>query len=109
MAIELSPGDRSIASPSTHQSSKGPDQARAAWPLPETAEGVVAAISRMPRTLGPWRQLDASRDMVFYKHPKGQLGIEGSDLKDLFIEKDVTAEEAVERLASDIDPGTSSS
>ena len=47
--------------------------------------------------------------MVFYEHPKGELGIEGSDLEDLFIEQDVTAEEAVERLASDLDPGSSHS
>ena len=46
--------------------------------------------------------------MVFYEHPKGQLGIEGSDLEDFLIE-DVTAEVAVERLASDLDPGTSRS
>jgi hypothetical protein len=45
--------------------------------------------------------------MVFYDHPSGRLGIEGSDLEDIFVEKDVTAEEAVQRLAADLDPGTS--
>ena len=66
-------------------------------------------MNRMPLTLGRWHQADPSRGMVFYEHPKGQLGIEGSDLDDLFIEKDVTAEEAVERLAADLDAGTSRS
>ena len=47
--------------------------------------------------------------MVFYNHPNGQLGIEGTDLEDIFIDKDVTAKEAVERLAADLDPGTSHS
>lgn len=44
--------------------------------------------------------------MVFYGHPSGQLGIEGSDLEDLFIDTDMSAEGAVERLAADLDPGT---
>jgi hypothetical protein len=89
--------------------STGPERASAEWPIPETGEAVVAVMSRMPPRLGRWHQAQASRGMVFYEHPEGQLGIEGSDLEDIFIEDDVTAEEAVERLAADLDPGTSRS
>jgi hypothetical protein len=107
--LESASGDRSSASPSMHHPSSGPDQAGAEWPLPGTGEAVVAAMRRMPQALGTWQQTDVSRGMVFYEHPRGQLGIEGSDLEDLFIGKDVTAEVAVERLAADLDPGTSRS
>jgi hypothetical protein len=107
--VESSPVDRSNAFPSMHHPSGGPARASEEWPLPGTGEAVVAAMSRMPQTLGTWHRTDAGHGMVFYEHPKGQLGIEGSDLEDIFIEKDVTAEEAVERLAADLDPGTSRS
>lgn len=58
----------------------------------------------MPQTLGTWNQTEQARGVLFYDHPNGQLGMEGTDLADIFIEKDVTAEEAVERLAADLDP-----
>lgn len=45
-------------------------------------------MNRMPVTLGRWHQADSTRGMVFYDHLEGQLGIEASDLEDLFIEKD---------------------
>lgn len=107
--VESATAPRSNASPSMNHPSRAPDRARTEWPLPGTGEAVVAAMRRMPQTLGTWRRIDASRGAVFYEHPKGQLGIEGSDLEDLFIEKDVTAAGAVERLAADLDPGTSRS
>lgn len=107
--IEPAPGGRSNTPASTHRSSGGPDQSRAEWPIPVTGNSVVAAMNRMPERLGAWDQVEESRGIVFYEHPKGQLGIEGSDLEDIFIEKDVNAEEAVEQLAADLDSGTSRS
>lgn len=43
--------------------------------------------------------------MVFYEHPDGQLGIEASELADMFVDE-VGAADAVERLGAALDPGT---
>lgn len=91
--------------PSTHYPSTGPNEDGVRWPIPRLGDSVVAAMNRMPQRLGTWDQVDASRGMVFYEHPGGRLGIEGSDLEDLFVD-DVDAAEAIERLEADFDPGS---
>lgn len=102
---ESAGGEQPSSQLSTHQPSGGHDRFRAEWPIPRAAGSVVAAMNRMPESLGPWDQAEVRRGMVFYEHPAGQLGIEGSDLEDLFVDE-IDAAEAVERLEADFDQGT---
>lgn len=62
-------------------------------------------MNRMPPRLGAWDRVDTERGMVFYEHPDGQLGIEASELADMFVDE-VGAADAVERLGAALDPGT---
>ena len=78
------------------------------WPTPLTGDAAVAALNRMPATLGQWDRAGSSRGTVLYEHPRGQLGIEGSDLEDLYAD-DVDAAEALDRLGADLDAGTARS
>jgi hypothetical protein len=95
----------SSSHPSPHHPSSGPGQAGAEWAIPEASDQVVAAMNQMPTRLGAWDRVQADRGMVFYEHPDGQLGIEGADLADVFVD-DVTPATAVERLKVDFDPDT---
>ena len=62
-------------------------------------------MNRMPRKLGTWDEAEPVRGVVLYVHPAGQLGIEASELADMFVEE-VSAAEAVERMGADLDQGT---
>ena len=45
------------------------------------------------------------RGQVFYDHPDGQLGIDASEVADMFVDE-VSAAEAIERLGTRLDSGT---
>ena len=62
----------------------------------------------MPERLGEWEQSVVDRGLVLYAHPQAELGIEASDLGDVFIDG-LSAAEVVEQLAADFDEGTTSS
>jgi hypothetical protein len=62
----------------------------------------------MPVRLGEWEQSEADRGLVLYAHPKGELGIEASDLGDVFTDE-LTAAEVIDLTAADFDEGTTSS
>lgn len=81
---------------------------QATWPVPRSARDLLAAMERMPRSLGDWDQAEPVRGAVRYEHRSGQLGIEAAELADLFGSR-MSAAEAVERTGADLDPGTVSS
>lgn len=62
----------------------------------------------MPERLGEWETSEADRGLVLYAHPQTQLGIEASDLGDVFIDG-LSAAEVVDLTAADFDEGTTSS
>ncbi len=105
------PGAPSSAQPPAQSPAPSPSSGQppaSAWPIPLTARATIQALDRMPERLGEWEQSEADRGVVLYAHPQAQLGIEASDLGDVFIDG-LSAAEVVERLAADFDEGTTSS
>jgi len=102
-----SPAESPTESPAPSQPSS-PGQPHFAWPIPLTAKATIKALDRMPERLGEWEQSEVDRGLVLYAHPQAQLGIEASDLGDVFTDE-FTAAEVVELTAADFDEGTTRS
>lgn len=79
--------------------------ARSRMADPHVGESCPCCDAPHAPKLGTWDEADPARGVVLYVHPAGQLGIEVSELADMFVEE-VSAADAVERLGADLDQGT---